>query len=355
MVTKPPPYCSRARLSIVAAVVLVFFVAAPCSASVDPLPDEQSAAVLALLRSGAGSITSLHADFIQEERIPEIGATLYANGRVSLRTPNALCWELLWPAKAGYVLSGNASAFWTHAGGQLQKAPLRENPRADEVARFVVSCLAFNEQSLRKRCMLDVIRAAPPTVRLVPKNDLLRAHLAEAVLTFSPDGRLPYSIRILTARGGDSLFTFGGAVINDALLRNHDSLEQVLENRPVVRAREHKGAGSVFSAMLTEQKHRLPMLLYVWTEDIPGAKNGETVLHCVAFTEILLRIGSLTVTPKGVTLTSTAPDGAAAHVLETLGTGLRELFSGVVSAEAGGMRSKGQGWTLDLVPAGTEN
>lgn len=352
MLTAPSTYCSRVRFFVIAALLLVLSAVIPCSASVDPLPEEESAAVLSLLRNGAGNITSLHADFIQEKSIPDIEAMLYANGRVSLRAPNALRWELLWPAKAGYVLNGNTSASWTHGGGQLQKTPLRENPRADEVARFVVSCLAFNEQTLRKRCVLDVIGADPPTVRLVPKNDLLRVHLTEAVLTFSPDGQLPHSIRILTARGEDSLFTFGGVVVDDALLRNHDSLEHVLEDRPVVPPGEHKGAGAVFSAMLTEQTRRLPLLLYVWSEDAPGVNNGEKVLRCVAFTEVLLRIGSLAVTPKEVAVTPAASDGAAARVLETLGIGLRALASGLLSAEAGAMRHKGQGWTLDLVPAG---
>lgn len=326
------------------AVFLFFVSAVPALAGADPLPEDKAAAVLALLRSGAGSITSMHADFIQEKRVPGPDATLFARGRVSLRSPNSLRWEMVSPVKAGYVLNGNASASWTNAGGQAVKTPLRETPRADGMARFVVSCLAFNEQALRQRCVLDVIRESPPTVRLVPKNDMLRAHLSELVLTFTPDGALPHSVRVVTARGGDSLVTLVGVVRDDALLHSHDSLESVLENRPEPPGRRHAGKGRLFSAALTEGKRKLPLLLYVWREDGTG---GKETLHCEAFTEVLFGIGSVAVTETGVAAGASAPDSQAVRVLERIGTAFRHL-------NAGEGRYADKGWSLAVLPVAEE-
>ena len=328
------------------AIVLCLAAAFPVFAGADPLPEEKAAAVLDMLRGGAGSITSLHADFIQEKHIPELNATLFAHGRVSLRAPNSLRWEMLFPARAGYVLNGNTSASWTEAARQPVKTPLRENPRANEMARFVVSCLAFNEQELRRRCLLDVTGEEPPTVRLVPKNDMLRAHLSELVLTFTPDGALPQSIRVMTAKDGKSLITFHGAVHDAALLHSHDSFEQVLADRPVFRGKEYQGSGTVFSAMLTEGKRRLPLLLYIWRDTAPDGSEGEGALHCVAFTEVLLRIGGVTVTSGDVVAAPTAPDNQAGRVLGRIGAALR--YAGHETDE---IRYKGEGWALDAVLA----
>lgn len=340
----PEKRARRVVLSGVLAFALCFGAVFPASAGADPLPEEKAAAVLDRLRDGAGSITSLHADFIQEKHIPELEATLFGHGRVSLRAPNSLRWEMLFPVKAWYVLNGNTSASWTGAAGQAVKTPLRETPRANEIARFVVSCLAFNEQDLRRRCVLDVTSENPPTVRLVLKNDMLRVHLSELVLTFTPDGTLPQSIRVMTAKGGNSLITLHGAVRDDALLRSHDRLEQVLADRPVFRGKEYQGAGRFFSAMLTEDKRRLPLLLYVWRDAPPGGGDGKEALHCVAFTEILLRIGGVTVTPGNVAAVPAVPDNQMGRVLERIGTALRHAGSGT-----GEIRWKGEGWALDAV------
>lgn len=322
------------------------------------LPLEEAEEVLSLLREGSGKITSFHADFIQEKEIPETGGTLRAHGRVSLRTPNSLRWEYLSPVKTGFVLSGNASASWTEAGGEGYKSSLHENPRADDIARLVIACLVFNEHGLRKRCIVDVMPGNRPTVRLTPKNDLARSYFSEIEVTFSRDGQRPRAARVTMARGSNTRFSFSNILRGDALLRNPASLEGILEGReraplpgggnPVP---EKNGGPRLFSAMLSEQGRRLPLLVHAWESTEKEVKT----LRCVVFTETLFRLGSAAASRNAVTVSVQVPDSQAERVLTRVGTAMKHLFPAVGKAEngaAGGrpMRYGEEGWNMKLLP-----
>lgn len=343
-------FASLARCMLSGLVVLGMLCAfaLPAGASTDPIPEDRASAVLARLRDGAGSLSGVYLDFAQEKKIPESGGTVFAHGRVSVRPPDSVRWELLFPVKAGFVLHGNGSASWVDTGGAPVKRPLRENPVADTVARFVSACLVFDERILRQWCVLDVIKENPPTVRLVPKNGFLRAHVREMTLIFTPDGALLDEVRIVTAAGGDTRMTFSGAIWNEALLRDPEGLERALDDRPPLPERDIRGKGKLYFAMLGEGKRSLPLILYFWRDAVDGGEKDAGTLRCIAFTVVLLRIGALSVAPDGTVSTVGVLDGQTARVLEKLGEAM--FHAGPGSGEA---RYAGSGWSLTMVPAGS--
>ena len=301
------------------ALACLFFLFIPdaCWAEKTALPPERAAGIFAMLRDGAGKLTEIETAFRQETVIPEAGAVISVRGTFSALS-GTVRLESHAPVRAGLVLTDTGFESWAVVDGKPEKRPFRTHARAGEALRFLLACLFFDEEALRRHWALDVRGAEPPVVRLTALNDMIHAYITAMDLAFSADGKALRSLRALSPRNGDTTFFFGESA----------------------SGKSGTGPGKLFTAVYTERAKRLPLLLYVWDE---GGKTGGTT-HCVAFAEILLfRLGRVTVTPREIAAISTYYDSQTDRILERVGEALRR--------RGGERRYKGEGWVLDIVPA----
>lgn len=272
-----------------------------------------------MLRNGAGSLTELETPFTLEKTVAGTGSVISARGNLSARLPGALRLESVAPVRAGFSLTETGYASWTGTGGSAGSGgSAAERPfdgtRGRDLLRSILACLFFDDAALRRSWALEAVGAAPPSVRLAPLNDAVRAHLEAVELAFSDDGKQLLRIRITSARNGDAVFRLGDAA---------------------AEKREASGR-TLFSALYTERKRRLPLLAHGWNADDNGRRWA-------VFSEIpLVRFGSVREEKSGVTVTPDFPDSGLERVLERVGEALRE--------GEGARRHKGDGWVVDLMP-----
>ncbi len=183
-----------------------------------PLTGEAAEAVLARLRAGSKSLTTLRADFIQEKHLSMFSQNLVSHGKFSFRAPDSLRWEYTSPVPSGFIVTGGKGAAWSAAGGEMHKSGLRDSPEFSTLADQIGIWLAFDEEAIKRQYSVEVLSASPAVIRLTPKNDTVRRFLRGLILFFAPDDSVAQEVHILEGAGGDTtVLRFSNAVRGETL------------------------------------------------------------------------------------------------------------------------------------------
>ena len=170
--------------------------------------------MLQKLRAEAAAITSLRCRFVQEKTLVIFSQSVRFEGSVIYRKPDALRWEYSAPVASGFAFANGKGIVWSKAGGLDSRSPLAERRELAALTEQILPWLTFDEEKLRREYTLDVLAAAPPVIRITPKNFTVRQFLASLTITFMSSGAIAEEVRIQEGSGDVTLLRFSNPVVN---------------------------------------------------------------------------------------------------------------------------------------------
>jgi outer membrane lipoprotein-sorting protein len=171
--------------------------------------------MLAQLKQASADVQSLQSDFVQEKHLAIFRESLKSEGTFHFIRPDRLRWEVLTPARTGFVLRAGEGRRWHERTGRSEPFSVDRDPVMKIVAEQLFAWAGGDFDRLRRQYAISLVTASPVTLRLAPlAADRFLDHLQ---VTFAADRR-HVAIVELHERGGDfTRIRFRNAQVNAPL------------------------------------------------------------------------------------------------------------------------------------------
>lgn len=194
-------------LTLLAALVLAP-AAAPPPATTQPLPPE-----LVAMASRMRQVRSITARVHQEKELAVLAEVVRNDGRFAFERPRRLEMDLDGPGGTRLVIDGDVMAMTYKGLGRTERLQLSRDPRARAVAEHLFLLLDADPEALAALYGIQVLRAKPLRIRLVPKAEALRRVLAHVDADLDPRGFVS-SITIVEGGGDRTVWRFDDPILD---------------------------------------------------------------------------------------------------------------------------------------------
>lgn len=175
--------------------VLSAAVAVASSAAATPLDD-----ALSRVEAARTGVRSLRADFVQEKVVSLFAETVRSSGKLVVRRPDRLRWQVLAPDESLFVIAGPAVRY--RLPGARGNVDVRTAGALGAVLRDLVAFLAGPIADVRGRYRLTLAEASPLVLVATPTNRDVARSVRTLRLRFSRDLRTLDGV-VLEEPGGD--------------------------------------------------------------------------------------------------------------------------------------------------------
>jgi outer membrane lipoprotein-sorting protein len=164
------------------------------------------------LKTTAGTVTSVQAEFVQEKHLPILAKPLVSQGVFYYQAPRSLRWEYRWPVQSilamhdGRVrrfVSTGASGFSEESGAGLEAMQVF----MEEITQWLAGRFDDNP-------MFQAHLEPGRRIVLVPKDDVLRKVVQRIVLNLDQQPGVMQSVAIYESEDAFTQMTFSNTVLN---------------------------------------------------------------------------------------------------------------------------------------------
>jgi outer membrane lipoprotein-sorting protein len=164
------------------------------------------------LKTTAGTVTSVQAEFVQEKHLPILAKPLVSKGVFYYQAPRSLRWEYHWPLQSilamhdsrvrRFVATG-ASGFSEESGAGLEAMQVV----LEEITQWLAGRFDDNP-------MFQARLEPGRRIVLVPKDEALRKVIQRIVLDLAQQPGVMQSVAIYESEEAFTLLTFSNTVLN---------------------------------------------------------------------------------------------------------------------------------------------
>jgi len=173
------------------------------------------------LKTMAGTVTSVQAEFVQEKHLPILAKPLVSKGVFYYQAPRSLRWEYRWPVQSILAMhdsrvrrfvSTGASGFSEESGAGLEAMQVV----LEEITQWLAGRFDDNP-------MFQAHLEPGRCIVLVPKDDAFRKVIQRIVLNLAQQPGVMQSVTIYESEDAFTQMTFSNTVLNATI---DDSLFQ---------------------------------------------------------------------------------------------------------------------------------
>ena len=165
-------------------------------AAASPLDD-----AMARIERARSGIHTLRADFVQDKVVSLFAEQVRSTGRLVVRRPDRLRWEVTSPDASLFVIAGRSVRY--RLPGARGNVDVRTAGALGAVLRDLVTFVAGPFADVRSRYRLQLASAAPIELVATPTDRAIARSVQSVRLRFSNDARVLDSV-VLAEPGGDS-------------------------------------------------------------------------------------------------------------------------------------------------------
>ena len=165
------------------------------------------------LKTTAGAVTSVQADFVQEKHLPILAKPLVSKGVFYYQAPGSLRWEYRWPVQSilsmhdgrvrRFVSTDGARGFSEESGAGLEAMQVF----MDEITQWLAGRFDGNP-------MFHTQLEPGRRIVLVPKDDAFQEVIRRIVLNLGQQPGVMQSVAIYESEDAFTLLTFSNTVLN---------------------------------------------------------------------------------------------------------------------------------------------
>jgi len=164
-------------------------------AQASPLDD-----AIARIERARSGLRTLRADFVQKKVVSLFAEEVRSTGRLVVRRPDRLRWEVTAPDASLFVIAGRSVRY--RLPGARGNVDVRTAGALGAVLRDLVSFLAGPFADVRARYRLELASQAPLELQATPTDREIARSVQSVRLRFSRDARVLDGVT-LTEPGGD--------------------------------------------------------------------------------------------------------------------------------------------------------
>lgn len=179
----------------VALCLVALALALPAGASASPLDD-----ALARIEAARAGVRALRADFVQEKVVSLFAETVRSTGKLVVRRPDRLRWQVLAPDESLFVIAGPSVRY--RLPGARGNVDVRTAGALGAVLRDLVAFLAGPLGEVRGRYRLALAEGNPVVLVATPTSRDVARSVRTMRLRFSRDLRVLDGV-VLEEPGGD--------------------------------------------------------------------------------------------------------------------------------------------------------
>ena len=170
-----------------------------------------------VIRKGASSIKTLHAEFRQLKRLKILAKPLVSSGRFAFKAPSSVRWEYHKPIRTlSLVHRGKVRRYTWTSGGK----PVKDSAGSVEAMRTVLEQISGWLAGRFDADGVFTARLAPgeaPVVVMEPREKELKRFIQRVELRFSDQAGVVKSVLIVESARAETEILFGKVKVNGAL------------------------------------------------------------------------------------------------------------------------------------------
>lgn len=199
-----------------APLALMLCLAQALTLQAEPAP---ATSLLAELQRALAGTTNVQSDFTQEKDLAVLQHKVILKGRLAVRQPAWLSWQVTEPIRYNLVLDGTTLQQWDEATDRVQKMSLAGNPVFGVVAAQLQAWFAGRFDTLLKdfSAVADGSTDSPTIIFTPREGTFVEKAIRRVVLTLRPDHRYLSHMLIEEKSGDRTLMTFTNTLLNATL------------------------------------------------------------------------------------------------------------------------------------------
>ena len=164
------------------------------------------------LKTTAGTITSVQAEFVQEKHLPILARPLVSKGVFYYQAPRSLRWEYRWPLQSILVMHGGRVRRFvsTGASGFSEES----GPGLDAMQVVLEDITQWLAGRFDDNPMFQAHLESERRIVLVPRDEAFRTVIQRIVLDLAEQPGVMQSVAIYESKDAFTQMTFSNTVLN---------------------------------------------------------------------------------------------------------------------------------------------
>ncbi len=189
------------------------------------LGEVESKAAIVELRSQHAGIDTFSAVTVQRKTSALLAEEVRTEGRIVLKKPGLLRWEIQRPARIIIVVDGTAMWIYRPDKKEAEKRILSNDVMARYAMEFFASTMDFSMERLSKRFFVEIYKGPGGTVlKLKPRSKMAARHLESISIWYRGGDGAPEKMILKSRKKGTTITEFKDVRLNVELVEDAFSL-----------------------------------------------------------------------------------------------------------------------------------
>jgi outer membrane lipoprotein-sorting protein len=180
-----------------------------------PVPESEREQAIAAIRDRQKEVITIRAEVVQRKRHPLLKSEVITEGRILLKKPGLMRWEMNKPDRTVVVSDGKTLTVYRPEEKEAERRSLGDNFVSRAAVEFLSAGIGSSLSGVERRFRMDLFRSDRQLIlQLTPRSGWLLRGVASIRIYYEDAESIPRRVVVLGPKGDRTETTISGVVIN---------------------------------------------------------------------------------------------------------------------------------------------